>query len=195
MKKNKQEKWSGKDVYEILSNPIYAGVGSFPDAPLPGAIPQLVNDDDWIEAQKRLIEKEGVRKQLSTIRRMLHRSIGMKVVSISHSKWLDESVRSIESGGAEKFFRGFLTQLRPRMDLFFLFIPIAIIALVIGFWVDSSKQTPTADKLFLGQEEINLLKEKSKQAHSTDEKIDFIFDFHSKQLKDLSNNSNCVVIT
>jgi HJR/Mrr/RecB family endonuclease len=114
MKKKKQEQWRAKDVYEILSNPIYAGVGPFPDAPLPGAIPQLIEDNTWIEAQKRLIDEEGVRKHLATIRRMLHRTIGMKVISISHSKWLDESVRAIESDGAETFFRSFLAQLRPE---------------------------------------------------------------------------------
>jgi hypothetical protein len=42
--------WSEDDVRKVITNPVYVGIGPFP---------QVVPDDQWIAAVSRLIKERG----------------------------------------------------------------------------------------------------------------------------------------
>jgi hypothetical protein len=108
-----QTQWTPNKVEQLLANPLYAGIGPFPDGTLEEAIPKIIDDETWVRAQLKCIGEAGVRQHLVLVRRSLNSSLGMKVAAISHPNWLEESERFINSYGAEKFFRDFLSLLRP----------------------------------------------------------------------------------
>ena len=69
-----------------------------------------------MRAQALQIQSSDARRTLIKIRKTLHKYLGAKVTAISHKNWLNESVLSIETKGAEAFFYRFLSQLRPERE-------------------------------------------------------------------------------
>ncbi len=111
------DKWSARQVLELTSNPIYAGIG-----PLTGdyegervfisAIPAIVTDKQWIDVQVNNVEEFGARNVLLLTRKVLHEALGIKLAVLAHHTWLDKSVEEMKTLGAARYFSRFLEQLR-----------------------------------------------------------------------------------
>lgn len=54
--------WSEADVRNVITNPIYVGIGPFP---------QVVPDDQWIAAISRLIKERGAASVMKEVLRNL----------------------------------------------------------------------------------------------------------------------------
>jgi len=76
--------------------------------------PNIVSDEQWIEAQIRMLSDIGAERTLTLMRRELHDAVGMKVAVISYEGWVDESLNIIEKQGPQIFFRNVLSSLRPK---------------------------------------------------------------------------------
>ncbi len=98
--------WTEQDVREVLSNPVYTGIGAFP---------RHVSDEQWIQAQGRLVQEHGVRPRLRAIRAALHTSLGRELPRLAGSTWLDEAYRAVATEGLGPFLRRFLEDVRADL--------------------------------------------------------------------------------
>ena len=63
MKQASGQEWTPDDVFQIICNPIYTGIGPYP---------QIVDDEQWIQAASRAIKAKGrayfLRQMLTALR-------------------------------------------------------------------------------------------------------------------------------
>ena len=77
------KKWTASDVEDVITNPVYAGVGPFP---------QIVDDATWLTTATKMIKKQGAHKFLS---RML------TVLRTSFDSYLEEAEAEISEDDEE----------------------------------------------------------------------------------------------
>jgi len=78
------KKWTASDVEDVITNPVYAGVGPFP---------QIVDDATWLTTATKMIKKQGAHKFLS---RML------TVLRTSFDSYLEEAEAEMAENTAEE---------------------------------------------------------------------------------------------
>lgn len=92
------------EVTEILSNPVWAGVG-----PWAATVPE----EDWVEATARLIEELGVEEYTARLAENLHNYLGIKIpVAV-----LRQDIQKIaDEYGTERCAREVLLMARVAFD-------------------------------------------------------------------------------
>lgn len=109
------------DLCDFLANPMLAGIGPF-NGVVDGETVSfeqtgnICTDEKWIEIQKNAIREDGIRTVLLRIRGTLRKYLGFRVEEICHEGWLKESIHSVETEGADLFFKNLLTILRPEQQ-------------------------------------------------------------------------------
>ena len=63
------KKWTADDVSKVIANPIYVGMGSFP---------QIIDDETWLTTATKQIKKEGPHKFLTRMLRVLRETLSTK---------------------------------------------------------------------------------------------------------------------
>jgi len=94
------------DVRRVINNPVYVGIGPFP---------QINDDVEWIAAQRETISREGARKTLRNIKLALSETFPSGVATVSSESWVEESVDAIKKLGPDAFFRELISKLRMEL--------------------------------------------------------------------------------
>lgn len=113
-------KWTAGDVRRVVNNPVYVGIGPFP---------QILDEDDWIAAQCEMISREGARKTLRHIKTVLNETFPAGVATVSGEAWVEESVDAIKKLGPDAFFRQLISKLRTELK----HVPAAETVPVLGY--------------------------------------------------------------
>ncbi len=103
---SRNDRWTERQVREILHNPIYVGMGPFPP---------LIDEATWIACQEQLFRTEGVQPALKHMRQVLTTTLGMTPACLADPDWPERAAAEITQRTAATYFRELFECLREEL--------------------------------------------------------------------------------